>query len=83
MSSRDSSSHEGGAWFLSFAIANYAGGKIAAITGGHGGGEVVSAEAGLLQYLDVFSTIGYVLLVIAAIIFLLNKPIKKLMHGVE
>ena len=72
-----------GAWFLSFAIANYAGGKIAAITGGHGGGEAVSAEAGLLQYLDVFSTIGYVLLIIAAIIFLLNKPIKKLMHGVE
>ena len=72
-----------GAWFLSFAIANYAGGKIASITGGHGGGEAVSAEAGLLQYLDVFSTIGYVLLVISAIIFLLNKPIKKLMHGVE
>jgi POT family proton-dependent oligopeptide transporter len=72
-----------GAWFLSFAIANYAGGKIASITGGHGGSEPVSAEVGLLQYLDVFSTIGYVLLVIAAIIFLLNKPIKKLMHGVE
>ena len=56
---------------------------LAAITGGHGGGEALSAEAGLLQYLDVFSTIGYVLLVIAAGIFLLNKPIKKLMHGVE
>ncbi len=40
-------------------------------------------DLGLLQYLDVFSTIGYVLLIIAAIIFLLNKPIKKLMHGVE
>ena len=37
-----------GAWFLSFAIANYVGGKIAALTGGHGGGEVTSAEDGLL-----------------------------------
>ena len=73
-----------GAWFLSFAIANYVGGKIAAFTGGHGGsGQEATAEAGLLQYLDIFSTIGYVLLVIAAVIFLLNKPIKKLMHGVE
>jgi POT family proton-dependent oligopeptide transporter len=72
-----------GAWFLSFAIANYVGGKIASFTGGHGGGEVTSAEAGLLQYLDTFATIGYVLLIIAAIIFILNKPIQKLMHGVE
>ena len=72
-----------GAWFLSFAIANYVGGKIAALTGGHGGGEVTSAEDGLLQYLDTFATIGYVLLAIAALIFVLNKPIQKLMHGVE
>jgi POT family proton-dependent oligopeptide transporter len=72
-----------GAWFLSFAIANYVGGKIAALTGGHGGGEVSSAEDGLLQYLDTFATIGYVLLAIAALIFVLNKPIQKLMHGVE
>lgn len=73
-----------GAWFLSFAIANYVGGKIAAITGGHGGSdEAMSIGEGLNQYLDIFSTIGYVLLGIALIIFLLNKPIKKLMHGVE
>ena len=73
-----------GAWFLSFAIANYVGGKIAAITGGHGGSdEAMSIGEGLNQYLEIFSTIGYVLLGIALIIFLLNKPIKKLMHGVE
>ena len=73
-----------GAWFLSFAIANYVGGKIAAITGGHGdSGEALSIGDGLNQYLEIFSTIGYVLLAIAFVIFLLNKPIKKLMHGVE
>jgi len=72
-----------GAWFLSFAIANYVGGKIAALTGGHGGGEVVSPEAGLTNYLSVFSNIGFVLLAIALLIAIANKPIKKLMHGVE
>jgi len=72
-----------GAWFLSFAIANYVGGKIAAMTGGNGGGEVATPEAGLTNYLDVFSNIGFVLLVIALLIAIANKPIKKLMHGVE
>jgi len=73
-----------GAWFLSFAIANYVGGKIAALTGGHGdSGEVLSAAEGLDKYLSVFSTIGFVLLGIAAIIILLNKRLEKLMHGVK
>ncbi len=73
-----------GAWFLSFAIANYVGGKIAAVTGGHGeGGAELSAAEGLEKYIDVFSTIGFVLLGIAVLIILLNKPLKKLMHGVE
>ena len=73
-----------GAWFLSFAIANYVGGKIAAMTGGHGdSGEQLDAAAGLAKYTEVFSTIGYVLLGFAFLIILLNKPLKKLMHGVE
>lgn len=72
-----------GAWFLSFAIANYVGGKIAALTGGHGGGGSLSPEEGLSQYVSIFTTIGLVLLVIAFIIIVLNKPLKKLMHGVE
>lgn len=76
-----------GGWFLSFAIANYVGGKIAAIIGGGGhGGEVVETptpEAGLENYLSVFTTIGLVLIGIAIIIIILNKPLKKLMHGVE
>ncbi|MGB0390637.1 MAG: peptide MFS transporter [Salibacteraceae bacterium] len=72
-----------GAWFLSFAIANYVGGKIAALTGGHSGGGEVTPEAGLASYISIFSTIGFVLLGIALIIILLNKPLQKLMHGVE
>ena len=71
-----------GAWFLSFAMANYLGGKIASLTGGHGGGEPLNAAEGLDKYLSVFSTIGFVLLGIAVLIMLINKPLKKLMHGV-
>ena len=45
-----------GAWFLSFAIANYVGGKIASLTGGHGGGgEAASAMAGLESYTENLS----------------------------
>jgi len=72
-----------GAWFLSFAIANYVGGKIATLTGGHGnGGETITVAEGLDKYMTVFSTIGLVLLVISVIIMLINKPLKKLMHGI-
>ena len=73
-----------GAWFLSFAIANYIGGKIASLTGGHGGGgEALSAAEGLAKYTTVFANIGYVLIAIAILIAIFNKPLKKLMHGVE
>ncbi len=73
-----------GAWFLSFAIANYIGGKIASLTGGHGGGgEALSAADGLAKYTTVFSNIGYVLVGIAVLITVFNKPLKKLMHGVK
>ncbi len=72
-----------GAWFLSFAIANYVGGKIATLTGGHGGEEALSAADGLAKYTTVFSNIGFVLIGIAIIIALFNKQLKKLMHGVE
>ena len=72
-----------GAWFLSFAIANYLGGKIASLTGGHDGEVALTASEGLEKYTSVFSTIGFVLIGIAILIALLNKPIKKLMHGVE
>lgn len=73
-----------GAWFLSFAIANYVGGKIAAMTGGHSdSGEALSVSEGLTNYVNIFSTIGYVLIGIAVLIVLLNKPLNKLMHGVK
>lgn len=72
-----------GAWFLSFAMANYVGGKIAAMTGGHGGDGPADPAKGLETYTEVFSTLGFVLLGLALIIIILNKPLQKLMHGVK
>ena len=73
-----------GGWFLSFAIANYAGGLIASLTGGHGdSGAELDASEGLAMYTDVFSTIGLTCVGIAVLIALLNKPLNKLMHGVK
>lgn len=72
-----------GGWFLSFAMANYAGGAIAALTGGHGGGEDLSAAEGLESYVGTFTTIGLVLIGLAAVIALCRGPLNKLMHGVQ
>lgn len=72
-----------GAWFLSFAMANYLGGFIASLMGGHGGGEELTGEAGLIAYTDTFQTIGLICLGMATLIAVLNKPLKNLMHGVN
>ncbi len=73
-----------GGWFLSFAIANYVGGKIAAVTGAEvEPGALTDPAAGLESYVSVFSTIGYVLIAIAIIIILTSKMLNKLMHGVR
>lgn len=73
-----------GGWFLSFAIANYVGGIIASLTGGHGdSGETLTAAEGLAKYTEVFSTIGMVLVGFAVLITVFNKPLNKLMHGVR
>jgi POT family proton-dependent oligopeptide transporter len=40
-------------------------------------------EQGLNKYTDVFSNIGFVLLGFSVVIMIFNKPLKKLMHGVE
>ena len=74
-----------GGWFLSFAIANFVGGKIAALTGGETSesGESLDPGAQLELYTSVFSNIGFTLLGIAVLIAILSKPLNKLMHGVR
>ncbi len=76
-----------GAWFLSFAIANYLGGKIASLTSSdsHGSAAGVSLDlaAAFDKYIGVFSNLGYVLIGISILIMIASKPLNKLMHGVR
>lgn len=72
-----------GGWFLSFAMANYLAGAIAALSGAEEGAEQLTVAEGLDKYIATFSTIGYVLVGFAILLALLRKPINKLMHGVE
>ncbi|MCH8904688.1 MAG: peptide MFS transporter [Bacteroidetes bacterium] len=73
-----------GAWFLSFAMANFAGGKIATLTAGHTeDGITLTLAEGLEKYTSVFSNLGFILLGIAVLLALLSKPLNKLMHGVK
>lgn len=74
-----------GGWFLSFAIANFVAGKIAALTGTESteGGQVADLGAQLDSYIGIFSNIGFVLVAIALLIVILSKQLNKLMHGVS
>jgi POT family proton-dependent oligopeptide transporter len=44
---------------------------------------LVRMEMGLNKYTSVFANIGFVLLGFSVLIMIFNKPLKKLMHGVE
>lgn len=71
-----------GGWFLSFAMANYLAGAIAALSGAEEGAEALTMAEGLDKYISTFSTIGLVLVGFAILIALLSKPLNKLMHGI-
>ena len=83
---KDMTSTAMGAWFLSIAGANYAAGLLARLTGvEHGGGEagVVDAQASLAQYMDVYTTMGYVTVGIGLLLMVLSPLINKLFHGIN
>jgi POT family proton-dependent oligopeptide transporter len=74
-----------GAWFLSWAGANFLGGQIAKLTGGEGGedGAVESAQVVLETYIGVYEAFAYVIAGVGLLILILNKPFNRLMHGVR
>ncbi|MCA9681715.1 MAG: oligopeptide:H+ symporter [Myxococcales bacterium] len=77
-----------GAWFLSFAGANFVGGQIAKLTGGEGeseGGEAVvqTAQQVMETYIGVYANFAYAIAGVGVLVILLNKPFNKLMHGVK
>ncbi len=75
-----------GAWFLSFAGANFVGGEIAKLTGSEGGGEDAvpqTAEAVMNAYVGTYANFSYAIFAIGVLILLVNKPFNKLMHGIK
>ncbi len=65
-----------GTWFFASATGNFAAGLIASATGAEGVGE----EAGKQVVLDVYSTVGWVAVVVGIGVLVISPLIKKLMH---
>lgn len=73
-----------GVWFLSIAVAQYVAGVIAQVASVDTvGGEVTNPKLSLDTYIHVFTTIGWVSVVIGGGLLLLAWPLKRLMHGVN
>ncbi len=77
-----------GAWFLSFAGANYVAGSILAPltgTGGEEGGEtvVLSAAESLDKYVDIFTQFAWIGIGAGLVVLIASPFLNKLMHGIK
>ncbi|MCW1382190.1 peptide MFS transporter [Novosphingobium sp. KCTC 2891] len=73
-----------GVWFLSISVAQYVAGIVAQVASVETvGGQVTNLKLSLDTYTAVFTTIGWVAVVIGVLLLLLATPLKKLMHGVK
>jgi POT family proton-dependent oligopeptide transporter len=73
-----------GVWFLSSAMAQYAGGIVAQFASTETvAGQVLNPEVSLNTYLGVFQTIGIAGLASAGALLLLSPFLQKGMHGVK
>ncbi|MFC2103053.1 peptide MFS transporter [Bacteroidota bacterium] len=73
-----------GAWFLSFAYANWFASILAKATGVEEGvgAAVTSASESLILYTDVYTSMGLITVGIGLFLVLISKQLNKLMHGV-
>jgi POT family proton-dependent oligopeptide transporter len=73
-----------GAWFLSWAAANYVAALLARLTGAGQEGDVIPPASVTFDiYLDVFTKTGLITVGIGILLLILSRPINKLMHGVK
>jgi POT family proton-dependent oligopeptide transporter len=73
-----------GAWFLSWAAANYLAAVLARFTGAGQVGDIIPpASETYAIYLDVFTKTGLVTVGIGLLLLILSKQINKLLHGVK
>jgi POT family proton-dependent oligopeptide transporter len=73
-----------GVWFLSISCAQYVAGVVAQVASVETvGGQVTNARLSLETYAGVFSSIGWVSVVIGALLLILSPFLKRWMHGVS
>ncbi|MGK0185247.1 MAG: POT family proton-dependent oligopeptide transporter [Verrucomicrobiales bacterium] len=73
-----------GAWFLYSGLSNFLAGVISRNTGAETiGGQMTDVVAAKARYIEVYSNVGYVALVIALVMLLISPVIKKMMHGAD
>ena len=73
-----------GAWFLYSGLSNYLAGVIARTTGAETiGGQMTNVAAAKAGYVDVYSQVGYMALVIALAMLLVAPVINKMMRGAD
>jgi POT family proton-dependent oligopeptide transporter len=72
-----------GVWFLSIAVAQYVAGVVAQFASVETvGGEVTNLKLSLDTYVGVFTTIGWVAVVIGILLLAISPLLKRWMHGV-
>jgi proton-dependent oligopeptide transporter, POT family len=73
-----------GVWFLSISVAQYVAGLVAQVASVETvGGQVTNLQVSLQTYVGVFTTIGWVSIIIGVVLFGLSWPLQKWMHGVK
>lgn len=73
-----------GAWFLYSGLSNYLAGVIAATTGAETiGGQLADAAAAKATYIEVYTQVGYISLVVALLMLVVSPGIRKMMHGAD
>jgi len=72
-----------GMWFLSISMGEYVAGMVAQIASVKTvGGQVSDPALSLATYVAVFTQIGWTAIVIGAVLLVIARPLRKLMHGV-
>ena len=72
-----------GVWFLSSAFANHVAALIAKLTSVDSGDQAVTVTDTLYGFTDVFETVLWICLVASALMLILVKHLRKMMHGVH
>lgn len=73
-----------GGWFLATGYSNYLAGLIAAEAGAETiGGEITDVVAAKANYMDVYSTVGWMAIACGVVVFAISPLLKKGMHGVH